>query len=106
MKKIISINQNSLKLIETIERCYNDDVPKILYLIENGTFNLNIQNSIGFTALIVASAQGYTKLTSLLLEKGADPFYTNTSNGNPYLMMLNDDLIFKDCIKKNSICTT
>ena len=82
MKKIISINQNSLKLIEIIEGCNNDDVPKILNLIKHRTFNLNIQNSIGFTALIVASAQGYTVLTSLLLEKGADPnIVDNSSNG-------------------------
>ena len=57
----------------------NTEVVKKLLLKNDYTINVDIENELGHTPLIVASSRGHTEVVKLLLERKAD---VNKQNKN------------------------
>ena len=61
-----------MDIVDTIQYRENGDIQRVRELLDSGV-DPNFQNRFGMTALMMASAWGYTEIVRLLLEKGADP---------------------------------
>ena len=59
-------------------------IEAVRFLIEQGA-DLNIQNALGYTALIVAAEKGHTDIVKLLIENGADLDMQNITFGHTAL---------------------
>ena len=71
--------------MDLIDAAKNNDIRLVQELLDSGE-DINFQNRNGWTALIRATAKGYTKIVRLLLEKRADPNIQNR-DGTTALMM-------------------
>ena len=61
-----------MDIVDIIQSRENGDIQRVRELLDSGV-DPNFQNRFGTTALMMASAWGYTEIVRLLLEKGADP---------------------------------
>lgn len=60
----------------------NDSIPSLASLMGNGPVNLNIQNSEGDTPLVYAIKLNKSNSILFLLQKGSNPYYTDSSGQN------------------------
>ncbi len=74
---IINYTQNLIQLAE------NNDYTGIVYAIQNSDVNINMTDSAGFTALHVASWNGYIDIARYLLDKGANPNIVSKAGNTP-----------------------
>ncbi|XP_042312289.1 fibronectin type 3 and ankyrin repeat domains protein 1 isoform X2 [Sceloporus undulatus] len=63
-----------------------DDVDEVLHILQKRQVVVDTLNKLGFTALMVASQKGYTRLAHILVENGADVNMKNSS-GKDSLMI-------------------
>jgi len=61
-----------MDIVDIIQYRENGDIRRVRELLDSGV-DPNFKNRLGTTALMMASAWGYTEIVRLLLEKGADP---------------------------------
>lgn len=60
----------------------NDSIPSLASLMGNGPVNLNIQNGDGDTPLVYAIKLNKSNSILFLLQKGSNPYYTDSSGQN------------------------
>ena len=74
----INHTQNLIQLAE------NNDYTGIVYAVQSSdTININMTDSAGFTALHVASWNGYIDIARYLLDKGANPNIVSKAGNTP-----------------------
>ncbi|KAJ8013966.1 hypothetical protein DPEC_G00035340 [Dallia pectoralis] len=72
---------------KNLHRAVNmNDEEEITKVLQSGTVNVNVKDKHGFTPLLVAAQQGFTRLVHKLVENGADVNITNGS-GKDSLML-------------------
>ena len=60
----------------------------------------NFQNRLGTTALMMASAWGYTEIVRLLLENGADPNIGDEDGDTPLFYAPKNSEVYKILLEK------
>ena len=73
----INHTQNLIQLAE------NNDYSGIVYAVQNSDVNINMTDGAGFTALHVASWNGYIDIARYLLDKGANPNILSKAGNTP-----------------------
>jgi len=73
--KLLAVQQSQEELhgVELFNAVMNNSLPMLLELLEQKHVNPDFRNVEGFTALMVASDQGFKGLVEVLLAHGADP---------------------------------
>ena len=66
---VINVDEEFINIIDSMGTDLTLDVNKLLYLMAQPAFNINIQAEYGYTALMAASKFGYTNFAKLLVKK-------------------------------------
>ena len=74
---VINYTQNLIQLAE------NNDYAGIVYTVQNSSVNINMTDHAGFTALHVASWNGYIDIARYLLDNGANPNIMSKAGNTP-----------------------
>lgn len=66
---VINVDEEFINIIDSMGTDLTLDVNKLLYLMAQPAFNINIQAEYGYTALMAASKFGYKNFAKLLVKK-------------------------------------
>ena len=105
LKKRVSIRNklyglDFLQRTELMDAVFAGDYKQADFLLYKGA-EVNEQNEVGLTALMISSGLGDIYITRLLLKKGADPTLTDKEGlqALSYAMLDQDNLIVKELLK-------